>query len=91
MAHEGYRKLVLEAIRLGHSITQKKGVPAKKSPTGKAIKAVKAYVPGCVSKTLFSKAMKNKTGLGDVAMEAELTAMRKAGVIHCTNGMWWKC
>ena len=88
--NEAYRNMVLAKIAKGHTITHKKGVPAKKSPTGKAIKAVKSYVPGVDTKQLFSRAVKNKFGLSDVQMEDELREMRDAGVIHCTNDIWWK-
>jgi len=71
-------------------VTLRKAVPKKKSPTGKAIPGEKIQVPGCASKLLFSKAFKRKTDLSDLEMERELDAMRKEGVIHCANGLWWK-
>lgn len=49
-----------------------------------------AKVPGCSSKLLFSKSIKSATKLTDLEIESVLGAMRKEGVIHCTNGLWWK-
>jgi hypothetical protein len=90
MANEALRKVILERIRKGHSVTLKKGVPAKKSPTGKAIKATKKAVHGVESKLLFAKAMARKTNVSDLELEAELGRMRKEEIIVCTNGIWWE-
>ena len=91
MNSETYRRHALEAIRKGHTVTRKKAVPKKKSPTGRAVPAVKERVPGVASKILFGKTIMNKVaGSSVAAVEAELGEMRKEGIIHCTNGIWWE-
>lgn len=85
-----YRNRVLATIRRGHSIVLKKGVPAKKSPTGKAIPAVRQRVPGCSSRALFGKTIRVGINLINAELETILAAMRNDGIIHCTNGMWWE-
>ncbi len=87
---EKLRELVLARVAKGHSVTLRKAVPKNKSPTGKAVPAEKIQVPGCSSKLLFSKSIRQATKLSNVEIEAVLGAMRKEGVIHCTNELWWK-
>lgn len=55
MTIEQYQKWCLTRIAKGHSVVLKKGVPKKKSPTGKAIPAVTKRVPGVVSKILLGR------------------------------------
>ncbi len=64
-------------------------VPKKKSPTGKAIPAVKQQVPGVTSKILLGKTAQNAMKCGELELEAALMQLRKARVIVCTNGVWW--
>lgn len=92
MNKEKFRKLVLERITQGHWHTLKKGVPKKKSPTGKAIPAVKERVPSCPSKAFFSskRLIREALVLAESEVVDELRRMRDEGLIHCTNKMWWK-
>ena len=84
-------KAILARLRLGHWITLKKGVPKKKSPTGKAIPAIKERVPGCTKKAIATKGWMRKHSADDPAkLDATLLAMRQAGTIVCTNGIWWQ-
>lgn len=85
-----FRELVLARIAKGHFHTLKKGVPAKKSPTGKAEKAVKERVPSCSTKALLGKTILKAAGnASEGDGNDELRRMRDEGVIHCTNKLWW--
>lgn len=90
MHTDEFRKLILKRIAQGHWHTLKKGVPKKKSPTGKAIKAIKERVPSCPSKAFFSSKPITRAGFSEADITDELRRMMKEGVIHCTNKMWWK-
>lgn len=90
MNAEEYRKAVITRIRREHRVVLKKGIPAKKSPTGKAVKPEVKWVHGVTSAVLLGKALLNKFRDGNQsAAEAELGKMRAEGLILCTNGMWW--
>jgi hypothetical protein len=89
---ERYHQLVFERIAKGHFVVRRKAVPKKKSPTGRAVPAVKDQVEGVITKLLLNKTMQNKMGreADEQILEAELMRMRKAGLIVCTNGIWWR-
>lgn len=89
---EKYRELVYARITKGHFVVRRKAVPKKKSPTGKAIPAVKDQVEGVATKLLLNKTMQNKMGreADEGILGRELMVMRKAGLIVCTNGIWWR-
>ena len=88
---EKYRMLVLERIAKGHFHTLKKGVPAKKSSTGKPIKAVRERVASCPTKPLLGKTLLKLAACdSENAANDELRRMRDEQIIHCTNKMWWK-
>lgn len=90
MGAEKYREEVLKRIAVGHWHILKKAVPKKKSPTGKAIPAVKERVPSCKSGALFGRGLLKRTGMAEPDANDELRKMRDEGIIHCTNKMWWK-
>lgn len=85
-----FRDLVFQRIAKGHFVTLRKAVPEKKSPTGKAIPAERIQVAGCSTKRLLDKSAQLLLGAAQFELEAELGALRKTGVIHCTNGVWWR-
>lgn len=89
---EKYRELVYTRIAKGHFVVRRKAVPKKKSPTGNAVPAVKDQVEGVVTRLLLGKTMQNKMGREADAgiLERELMVMRKARLIVCTNGIWWR-
>ena len=80
---------IVERIQKGRSVTVKKGVPKRKSPTGKAIPAVKSRVSSLATKTLMGKSLLRKWNSSALDIEDELRRMRDAGVLVCTNGYWW--
>ena len=86
---ESYEKWARARITHGHSIVRKKGVPKKKSPTGRAIPAVRERVPGVTSKVLLGKTAQNAMRCDEGDLERALLALRKSGEFICTNGIWW--
>jgi hypothetical protein len=80
---EKYQKWCLARIAKGHSIVLRKAVC-------RAVPAVKQQIPGVTSKVLLGKTAQNAMGCGELALEQALMRLQKAGVIICTNGIWWK-
>ncbi len=88
MSNEQLRKRIITRIEKGHPYTLKKAVSAKKSPTGEAIPAVVKQIVGCTTKDLLTKEFLASAHVHEAIVEDELLAMRREGIILCTNGMW---